>query len=112
MIIIALVLKTLMVQTSRVSPSLDNFLIASHRPPRLRQSPKWVVMPSTAMSVTQLKSLFQNYVIVFHCSFIIIAMTVSRISLNINSLRDNNNRMANLQWISHLSLGLVCIMEN
>ena len=56
--------------------------------------------------------LFQNYVIVFHCSFIIIAMTVSRISLNINSLRDNNNRMANLQWISHLSLGLVCIMEN
>ena len=55
MIIIALGLKTLMVQTSRVSPSLDNFLIASHRPPRLRQSPKWVVMPSTAMSVTQLK---------------------------------------------------------
>ena len=47
--------------------------------------------------------LFQNYVIVFHCSFIIIAMTVSRMSLNINSLRDNNNHMAILQWISHLS---------
>ena len=56
--------------------------------------------------------LFQNYVIVFHCSFIIIAMTVSRMSLNINSLRNNNNRMAILQWISHLSLGFVCIMEN
>ena len=47
----------------------------------------------------------------FYYPHILIAMIVSWMSLNVSGLRDENERLAVLQWISHLSLDYVCLQK-